>query len=348
MNGLSLVPIPDPIPVSWIWFEGLNILTFAIHIALANILVGGGLLTLYLRLRNGENATISPVTDRLPTMFALTVNFGVAPLLFLQVLYGHFFYVSATLSAAWWLSIIALLILGYYAFYINQHRQKALPPKGTSFLGAGTVMTLLVAFILTSVMTMMASPDVWQEYFNNPHGTILNLLEPVFLPRFLHFLMASFALGGLFMALLARFGRGTQEGLKIGMDTFAGATILQMAAGVWWFLALDKPVQLFFMNSIPAMGVLLLAVALTLPALSAGLAKKPVAAACWTMATILAMSGVRAITRNVDLAPYFSPTDLNVTGEVSPLILFLVSLIIGLVVLAYMLRIGFKTQGEEG
>jgi len=343
MASTTLIPVPDPIPVAWGWFEGLNILTFTVHIALANVLVGGGIIALYYTMRHSDRTPAAPMAERLPTIFALTVNFGVAPLLFLQVLYGHLFYTSAILSAVWWLAIIALLILGYYAFYINQHKH-----KGTAFLGAGTAMTLLIALILTSVISMMARPEAWPEYFNNARGTMLNLLEPTFLPRFLHFLLASIALGGLFMALLAHFGKGTGESLKKGMETFTGATMLQMATGLWWLLALKRPVQIFLGDSLLATIVLVVAIGLTFPTLSAGIGKKPVAATGWVLATILAMCCVRAIVRNAALAPHFSPRELVVTGEVSPLALYLVSLAIGLAALAYMLKLGFKPHGREG
>ncbi|MBG0788869.1 MAG: hypothetical protein H0S80_00050 [Desulfovibrionaceae bacterium] len=348
MNALALVPTPDPIPVAWGWFEGLGILTFGLHITLANVLVGGGLLALYLKLRDRNDPTASDVSTRLPTVFALTVNFGVAPLLFLQVLYGHFFYVSATLSAAWWLTIIAFLILGYYAMYINQHRVRAARPGGGIFLAAATGMTLCIGLILANVLTMMARPEAWTGYFDNPGGTMLNLLEPTLIPRYLHFVFASLAMGGLFAALPARFGKGTPEGLEKGMKVFTTATMLQMAAGVWWLVALERPVMLRFMgDSAFDTALFAIAVALTFPALAAGFRKKPVAAAAWIMAAIMAMSGVRAVVRSATLSPFFSPGDLAVTGEFSPLVLFLASLAVGLAALAYMLRLGFKTQ-EEG
>ena len=348
MNALALIPTPDPIPVAWGWFEGLGILTFALHIALANTLVGGGILALYLKLRGENNETAKAVSVRLPTVFALTVNLGVAPLLFLQVIYGNFFYVSATLSAVWWLSIVGLLILGYYAMYINQFKVRAAKPGGGLFLGAGTIMTLFIALVLTNVLTMMARPEAWVEYFNNPGGTMLNLLEPTFIPRFLHFVFASLAVGGLFSALLARFGRGTPEGLASGMKLFTTATMLQMASGLWWLFTLDRPVMLRFMgDSVFATALFVFAVALTFPALSAGFRQKPLAATGWLIAAILTMSGVRAVVRYATLEPFFSPSDLTVTGEMSPLILFLVTLVVGLAVVAYMVRIGFKTQ-EEG
>lgn len=347
MPPTTLIPYPDPIPVPWGWFEGLNILTFAIHITLANILLGGAMLAIYGKLRKANSQDVSAVTDRLPTIFALTVNFGVAPLLFLQVLYGQFFYTSAILSAVWWMGLTPLLILGYYAFYINQHKQKNSPQQGLLFLRAATFMTFMIALILTSILTTMTQPDSWTEYFNNPNGTILNMLEPTFIPRFLHYIFASLAMGGLFMALLAHIGKASPDGLKKGMGAFTFGTMLQIPTGMWWLLALDRPVLLYIGDSFMATALLVVAIGLTVPTLAAGFGQKPIAAAVWSVVTIFAMCAVRAVTRHAELLPNFSPSDLAVTGEISPMIMFLATLSLGIPVLIYMLRIGF-TQQEEG
>jgi hypothetical protein len=346
MTAAALIPIPDPIPVAWGWFEGLNILTFAIHITLANILLGGGVIALYLKMRGESSPSANAVSERLPTIFALTVNFGVAPLLFLQVLYGQFFYTSAVLSASWWMTITALLILGYYAFYIYQHKQDDPDQKGLVYLRVGTILTFVVALILTSVLTTMARPETWTEYFNNPNGTILNLLEPTFIPRFLHYLSASVALGGLFMALLAHFGRAPSEGGKIGMSAFTFGTMLQIPTGMWWLYALDHSVLSSIGDSFMATTLLVVAIALTIPTLAAGFGKKPLAAAGWAFATILAMCGVRAVVRHANLNPHFAPGDMIVTGEYSPMAMFLIVLVIGVAALGYMLRLGFKEEKE--
>ena len=43
---------------------------------------------------------------------------GVAPLLFVQVLYGHFFYTANILLGWRWLAILGVLIVGFYAVYL--------------------------------------------------------------------------------------------------------------------------------------------------------------------------------------------------------------------------------------
>lgn len=352
MNPVGLIPKPDAIPVAWGWFEGLNILTFSLHLLLANALVGGAVIAILLARKDRDSIMARDLGHRLPTILALTVNFGVAPLLFLQVLYGQFFYTSAILSAVWWLSIVGMLIAGYYALYIHQHRQQNEATRDTRFLVIGLVFSLAIGFILTNVMTMMLRPGIWEQYFMNRQGWLLNLFEPTLLPRFLHFVLASLAIGGLALALAARYGKnkGTEaaeEGVATGMKWFTTCSILQMSAGFWWLVALDRPVQLVFMGgNIGATILIVVAIGLTAPLLITGFKRMPLAALGMTVLILLAMCGVRAIIRAATLDGYFLPETMPVTGEFSPLILFLVSLVIGLAVIAYMVKLFLRTGKE--
>ena len=65
----------------------------------------------------------------LPSVFAFTITLGVAPLLFLQVMYGQFLYASSILIGVPWLAIIAMVILAYYGVYFfsmkgHEHRAR--------------------------------------------------------------------------------------------------------------------------------------------------------------------------------------------------------------------------------
>lgn len=352
MDTLALIPNADPIPVAWWWFEGLNLLTFVIHIVMVNAVVGGGLLALYLWFSDRTEPLAGVLAGKLPVFFALMVNFGVAPLLFLQVLYGQFFYTSAVMAAVWWLSVIGLLILGYYSLYIHQYRLKTAGSKVPLFLGLGMLLALCVSLVLTSVLSFMERPEQWVGYFDNAQGTVLGLFHAETAPRYLHFLFSSLAVGGLLAALLAGWdkrlqGDVSEKARTVGMKLFTTATMLQMATGLWWLLALERDVMLQFMGDNPlATGLFVVAVGLTLPALSAGFRGKPKEAAVWTLITVAAMVSVRAMLRSFKLAPYFSPKDLVVNLEFSPLLLFLITLVLGLVIVAYMLRLAFRAQGE--
>lgn len=55
----------------------------------------------------------------MPKILALAVNFGIAPFLFLQVLYGNYLYPGILLMAVWWMSIVMAVMLAYYGLYIS-------------------------------------------------------------------------------------------------------------------------------------------------------------------------------------------------------------------------------------
>ncbi|MGE4505845.1 MAG: hypothetical protein AB7D51_10895 [Desulfovibrionaceae bacterium] len=351
MNAVVL-PSPDALPVAWGWFEGLNILTFALHIMLVNVLVGGAVVALTLRSGNRNDPAAAFLSAKLPTVFALAVNLGVAPLLFLQVLYGQLFYPTAVLSAVWFMSMIVLLVLGYYSYYIHQHRAKAEPGSGGAFLGLGAALALCVSLVLANAMGMMLRPDLWPGFLGPAAGRMFEFMEPRFLPRWLHFLCASLAVGGLAAALVARLGpgRGTDAAARseaVGLKWFSWGTVAQMFAGLWWLVALEQPVMLRFMGGdVLATLSLLAGVALAVAALVMGFTGRTIPAAWLVGATVLVMALLRAQVRAFSLEPWFHPGDLPVTGEYSPLVLFLAALAVGLAVLAWIWKLASKPNTE--
>ena len=120
MDPSALIPTPDTLPVSWGWFKLLLILTLFLHIILMNVMLGTGVIALvdHFRGKSDLDPLNREISRKLPLAIAFTVNFGIAPLLFVQVLYGHFLYASSVLMANFWLFIIGLLITGYYMAYI--------------------------------------------------------------------------------------------------------------------------------------------------------------------------------------------------------------------------------------
>ncbi len=115
---MELIPSHDAIPVAAVWFELLRIPTLMIHFLLMNIMVGGSIIAfLNPHLKPSETTLEKDMSDKLTYVISLAINFGVAPFLFLQVIYGQFIYVSSQMMAVWWLSVIALLIIAYCAAY---------------------------------------------------------------------------------------------------------------------------------------------------------------------------------------------------------------------------------------
>ena len=355
MDPAALVPYPEAIPVPYGWFQALLILTFVLHLLVMNTMLGSSIIALITELSSSKTSsrTTRGISEKLPTTIAFTVNFGVAPLLFLQGLYGHFMYTSSVLMAVYWLSVIGLLIIAYYCAYLYDFKFEALGGSRTIFIALTTLLLLIIAFFFANNMTLMQLPEVWSRYFANPRGTLLNLGDPTLWPRFLHFVVASVAMAGLAQALLAKWrqGRGDADAaqdIALGLRWFSAATAVQILGGFWFLMALptDK-MYLFLGGDILATAFLGIGLCVALGALIAGLMGQVWLATGSALATVVVMVLMRDILRQAYLAPYFSLSDLTVVRQYSPMLLFLVSFVAGIAIIAYMLKLA-ASAGKEG
>ena len=354
MNPAALIPTPDAISVPWGWFYILLMLTFLLHILVMNAMLGGGIIALISSLRGGDQNTLlsKEFGYKWPYTIAFAVNMGVAPLLFVQVLYGQFIYSSSVLMAVWWFSIFGLLIIAYYGAYIYDFKFETLGRLRIFMLGFSVIILLYVGFLFSNNMTLMMQPERWQAYFNNSDGTLLNLSDPSLLPRYLHFVVGSVAVAGLFLALVGhfRFTKSSvdrQSLLSKGMSYFTYATVIQILIGTWFLLALPRKIMMLFMGgNALGTGLLLLGITLGVVVLYFGYKKRVIMASVITLVTIVTMIFIRDLVRIAYLTPYFQLSDLVVEPEYSPLIFFLVTFAIGLVLIGYMLKLAFGCRKE--
>ncbi len=354
MNPATLIPTPDAIPVPWGWFYVLLMLTFLLHILVMNAMLGGGIIALISALRGGEQNILlgKEFGYKWPYTIAFAVNMGVAPLLFVQVLYGNFIYSSSILMAVWWFAIIGMLILAYYAAYLYDFKFESLGGLRIFVLEFAVVVMLVVAFFFTNNMTLMLQPEQWTAYFKNGSGTLLNLNDPAIIPRYLHFVVGAVAVAGLFLALIGhfRFSKSAvdpQALIDKGMRYFTTATGIQILFGVWFLVALPGPVMKMFMGG-SAYGtiLLLLGLVLAVTALLFGYKRQLLNASVNTLALLVIMILMRDLVRVAYLQPYFSMSDLQVQPEYSPLIFFLVVFVAGLALIGYMLKLAFGCRKE--
>ncbi|MCK4501826.1 MAG: hypothetical protein KAU22_02250, partial [Desulfuromonadales bacterium] len=157
MDPAALIPTPDAIPVPWGWFYVLLMLTFLLHVLVMNAMLGGGIIALISAFRSDKQSTLlgKEIGYKWPYTIAFAVNLGVAPLLFVQVLYGQFIYSSTVLMAVWWFSIFGLLILAYYAAYIYDFKFDALGGLRIFMVGFSVLILLFIAFMFSNNMTLM-------------------------------------------------------------------------------------------------------------------------------------------------------------------------------------------------
>ncbi|MFW6332026.1 MAG: hypothetical protein ACOC23_01865 [Thermodesulfobacteriota bacterium] len=352
MSPVELVPAAEPILVPWGWFHGFLIMVFVIHLLLMNIMVGGSIMALVTGLKRVSHGERRPfqkdVSVKLPVVIALAVNFGVGALLFMQILYGQFFYVSSQLMAVYWLSVIGLLILGYYCAYIYQYKFEALAGLRNGVIGVTVVCFLVISFLFTNNMTLMLNPTTWPRYFVEPGGTLLNLSDPTVIPRYLHFLTASLAVAGIFTAVVwtLKEKKGipeTETNIRRGMRWFTIATLFQILIGFWFQISIPNRIMLLFLGeSTLHTTVFIVGLGLVVQALYYGFKNRVWPAAFSLVLLVVVMTVMRDLVRRAYLAPYFKVSDLQVLGQYTPLLAFLIILIVVAAVLVHAIRIGMK------
>jgi hypothetical protein len=350
----GLIPLPDVIPVHWGWFQVLLIVTFILHLLFMNTMLGSTIIALIREFGNREapDEINRDLSKKLPYTVAFTINIGVAPLLFLQVLYGHFMYTSSVLMAVYWLSIILLVMIAYYSLYIYDFKFEALGQGRRIFIVVAVILLLIIGFIFTNNMTLMMQPEKWTRYFTNPYGTLLNLQEKMLIPRYLHFVVGSVAVGGLFQAVVWEFKRKkkaakAKEVIHAGLNWFLGATVIQMLIGIWFLSALPKDKMMLFLgNDILCTTLLAMGIICALCALVFAVKRNVWATLSLALATITIMVLMRDVLRIAWLKPYFSISSLKVVPDYSPLVLFLVFFVVGIAVIFYMLKLA-ATAGKE-
>jgi hypothetical protein len=345
MDIAHLIPAPDIIPVHWAWFKVFLIITFAAHILLVNIMLGSAIIAFISSIyRESDTNLEKEISQKNTFIIAFAINFGVAPLLFLQVLYGNFFYTSSILMAVYWLSVIFLLIIAYYAAYLYKFNFERLAKNRKYAAGLLALFLLFTGFLFANNMSLMLVPTSWTQYFADPSGTILNLTEPTLFPRFFHYVAASIAVSGLYIAII--WERKKKNGvshsdinISRGMKYFTHATIVQFCIGIWFFISLPREIMLLFMGGdILNSAVFVAGLVAGITSLFFGFLKKIWPATWATITAIIFMVILRDMVRTAYLKPYFAVEKLKAVYQYSPMIMFLAALIIGTFVIIYIIR----------
>ena len=330
------IPSPDPLPLpAPVWLlQFLSLLTFVLHLVPMSIMLGGSIIAVVALLRKDEELTRCLV-PALPVATAMAITLGVAPLLFVQVMYGQFFYSSSILMAVPWLLVVPVLIVAYYGFYFNALTTK--PCRIAALVSAAGVV--LIGFIYSNNMTLMLTPERWRQFTAtaNTLGLALNTGEPTLPARSLHMLLGALAVTGLFIAI-----RGQ---VKWGALQFALATVANIGAGLWFLFSLPADIRAQFLGGNVVQtahlgsAVLLALLALMLALLATNSPKprsKLILASVCLMLTLVLMATIRHFVRQAYLKPHFDLATLPVKPMWDVFALFAVLLVAGLGVVAWM------------
>ena len=334
--------IPAPL---WL-INVLHLFTLSLHFIAMNFLFGGILVVLSAGSKDRWN---DPVVKRLIKMFpsamAATVTLGVAPLLFIQVVFTQQVYSAAIVSGWLWLGVILAVIVAYFAL----HRAALKSDDASRSKRAPLVVALLgmlyVSLVYSSVFSMAERPQLIHSlYARAQTGLILNPEFGDYFLRWLHMMLGAVTVGGFFVGLI---GRDHPHIYAIGKKYYLWGMVFASGAGIGYLGSLT-PYMPGFMHS-PGIWALTAAIILSLGSLHFFFAKKFLPSGLMLFVSVVGMVTARQYVRLVKLQGQFDPASWRVSTQWSPLILFLVCLVVAIATVFYVIRLFLAAKpGQPG
>jgi hypothetical protein len=208
-----------------VWLA-LYVLVFALHAAFVGYVVIGTGYAFVQAMRRADDPIADRIRDRLPFMLGCAITAGVAPLLFLQLLYQHRFYTANLLLGPRWGAVVPALIAGFYALYLAKAAARLAWRRLA--LGAGLACFLFVAWSWTELHLLMRDEAAWRELY--AAGTRIYADAGV-APRLVLWLGA---MAALFGAIAVWWERGAGR-RRLAAIALAGLTVA--GAGAAWLAA---------------------------------------------------------------------------------------------------------------
>ncbi len=363
-TGLMLKSLQDPmgIPFYPIVFQILLVLTFALHILFVNFTLGTSFFALYGRLKGtGYWKQLSGPLARASTANISTAMLvGVAPLLFVQVVYDPFWYASNVLSASWVIGFILIVMAAYGSLYLFYLRGRSDRGKGHAFFGVVAVALFLLAGVIMHVLGyQLLQPEKWYQWYvsGNSVDTSGTSLHAFQLPRFLHFIIPTFAMVGIFMMLYGWYfsKREGTDAQYLGWVAKTGAnlaflfTAVQAGVGIWWLLSLPDEFAFLknpFFLAAAGLGVGLLVL---LHFATKDPLKFAVPAGLWAFLTIFGMSLAREVLRMHYVGRFgYSIFQYKLNIDWGSTLLFIATFLMGLFIISYLLSVAYKSGRVSG
>jgi hypothetical protein len=351
----NLIPSYDMLgsPMPAILAQFLMALTLAAHWAFLSMTAGGAIAYVM-----GQNSTEStPIRSKLsaflPYSLSMAMTLGIAPLLFVQVLYGNFFYTANILIGYVWLGLLGLMVVNLYLLFWAWRRSS----QGKSIRGLGVLILALLAasaFILATNGTLAQNPQDWETFRANS-GTTPYYGDATLIPRWLFALSALLAGGGLFVAFFARLEIPTDsEAMARPVSRPLGVSIVgcigTLVFGLWGSLALPKSVRTSLFGSLESVfvyaAIVGFAAALVLgyTALKSMSIRRMLFSAIALFVGLFATAALRDTLRRLALAEYFDLSSVPVYSQWSSFMLFAVILVLGLGLVGYVVVLAYGTD----
>ena len=339
-------------------FQILLVLTFALHITMVNVIIGGIFVAIKELFKRTEySLRLAKALGRVITVsLSIAIVLGVAPLLFVQVIYDPFWYTATTMSAFWALMFLVVITIAFYSsygFYLGNKKANRENAKA-HWAVVAAIFVIFTALFIHMLSVEQLNPMEWKSWIVGPDGKVSfagGEFHNIQLGRLLHFIIPSFAVTGIFLMLYSiyfskrdDFDKSYLEYVsKKGANLALWSSILGIASGFWWLGIIPKSFN-FAQNPFFLTGAILgIMTTCYLGAAYLNPQKYAIRSAIFMFITIFLMSCAREALRmdymkQVGYSIFNYPLNIDWPST----ILFFATFIMGLYVLSFPIVAAFK------
>ncbi len=359
--GIFLNSLRDPagLPFYPIVFQFLMVLTFSLHIILINAVFGGLIVAGWEICKgDGYGALLGKAIGKASTiMLSIAIVLGVAPLLFVQVIYDPFWYAANTMSALWamfFLIVVCAAFYGAYGFYLGNKGVNTASYMKTFWLYVAIISMALSGILIHTLTMESLMPEKWLKWVMSEDLGMLTggaRLHGISIGRLMHFFFSSFAVCGVFLMLYSWYFYEREDIDKAYLDYVASkganltlyGTLFSIGAGFWWAGTVPQDIH-FIKSPLFLIAVILSAVFMvSLGSLIRRPRENAIKIACFLFLVVFVMSYLREFLRMGYLGhlgySIFS-YKLNISWEST--ILFFATFIMGIAALIFPVAAAFK------
>jgi len=235
-------PFPFGLPLPTAFYLTVYVVTLVIHVVFMNyVLAGTGYLAVaYLRTGGrhlSESAKV--IKEWTPLMLSGAITAGVAPLLFVQILYKQGYYTANLLLFNRWMAILPVLIIGFYALYLL--KSGWLNRRANWVASAVALLPILsVAFTgyswTENHLLSVRDPEFWGTFYSTRSQVYT---EPQLLPRLLVWASGSIPTLALILAW-QHWYRGDGQPAKLARLAVSGLLLAAASAAAYYSVTDDR------------------------------------------------------------------------------------------------------------
>lgn len=237
------------LPTENLFYLVLYLATLVLHVVAMNYVLGGAMVVagaalfrLFGDYCNATRSIVVAIKDWLPFALGVTITLGVAPILFVQLLYKHAFYTANLLLFHRWMAIVPVLIIAFYLLYVQKSKwmeQRGAGARAVLALGV-LVMFLFVAWSWSeNHLLSIAGQDVWTEHF--AAGRMWSLSDEL-LPRLSLWVIGSLTTLSVLLAWQLRSSATATIVRRLALIGIVGAGGA-IGAGGWYASVLPEGVR---------------------------------------------------------------------------------------------------------